>query len=258
MKALVIRIDDAKYLLDIDKIDRIIPQDEITTIPDSSAYIEGIIDYAGEALKIVSFRKLLGQVTLANATREHLDQIKQSHVEWINSLEDAVNHAEPFTKVKDPTQCALGKVITEYSNCLKCGNEFRDRIDSNIKECHDEFHGYADKVLQEAERDKEAALKMIDDEVRTRYEKILKEIDYLEEHTELINSSTQRIIISKHNDQFFGLLVDGIDKIVEFDESKFSVVKANAHINPNIIINKSIIINDEIILYLEFQDSFLS
>ena len=255
MKALVIRIDDAKYLIDIDVIDRIMPQESVTKVPDSKPYIDGILDYDNKALKIINFRKLLGLKTLDDFTKEYLLFLKQTHTDWIDALKDSINNGTKFNKIIDPTECDLGKRIESFSNCLTCNKDFKHAINTGIKEDHSLFHQIAITALKQ--NDKTKAQQIIDEQIIPRHKKILQDLDYIQSNIHLVNTSSQRVIILNHNDSIFGLIVDNIDKIVEFNPDNFVIVKASAKVSKNLNINKSIILNDEILMYVEFKDTFL-
>jgi purine-binding chemotaxis protein CheW len=64
MTSLIINIDNTKYLIEIEKVERIEQRGVITSVPGSKDYIAGIRDYSNSVLSIVDFRLLLGMQLL--------------------------------------------------------------------------------------------------------------------------------------------------------------------------------------------------
>ena len=256
MKALIVKIKNSKYLINIDNIDRIIQDQETRAIPNSEKYIEGVIDYINEALKVANLRMLLGLNSLKDEKLEELEEIKSTHIDWVEAIKKSVVEETKFTRSLNPHKCELGMKIDSLLSCLKCGNEFKNDLETNLKKHHDNFHETLKEIIDE--KNKQKALDLIENKLKNIMFKVLSGIDDLKKYISLITSSEERIIIFNQNNKHIGLLVDSIDKIVEFDEKKLTSVKSSDIINKNIAIDKSIIIEKEILLFIEFKESFLN
>ena len=59
-KILSFYIDNQRFAIDINNIDRIIRAVDITKLTDAPPFIEGVIDYYGEIIAVINLRKRLG------------------------------------------------------------------------------------------------------------------------------------------------------------------------------------------------------
>lgn len=255
MKALMIIIKNSKYLLNIDNIDRIIQKESPTPIPDAPTYVDGVIDFNDEALKIINMRSLLGQETFAEEKKEMINRIRKGHDAWFDSLIESVTERTPFTKTLNPHKCELGQTIDELLTCLKCGRDFIHLIEKVLKTPHDKFHACGATVL--GVDDQKRALDLIHTDTLNVKNKVFDGIRILEDNIEQLTASTERIIIFNIKGSIVGLRVDRVSKIVEFDEADFTLVKSSERVNNKVIIEKSIIIDNEIILFAEFNEDLV-
>ena len=95
IQALVLELDQQKYVLDILSITRVVPLVEITSIPGTQDPIEGVIDFQGSVIPIFSLRKLLG----LKAKEESLSDkiiIMQCHSTLLGLLSDDIQGVKQF------------------------------------------------------------------------------------------------------------------------------------------------------------------
>ncbi|MCF6339275.1 MAG: chemotaxis protein CheW [Sulfurimonas sp.] len=57
---IVFSVCENKYAINIDNVQRIIQAAELTLIPNSSEFIDGMIPYENSVIKVLNFRKLIG------------------------------------------------------------------------------------------------------------------------------------------------------------------------------------------------------
>lgn len=60
MDLIVFSVDNNKYALNIENVQRIIQVVELTTIPNTHECIDGMMSYEGNIVKVLNFRKLTG------------------------------------------------------------------------------------------------------------------------------------------------------------------------------------------------------
>ncbi len=60
MDLIVFSVDNNKYALNIENVQRIIQVVELTSIPNTHEYIDGMMSYEGNVIKVLNFRKLTG------------------------------------------------------------------------------------------------------------------------------------------------------------------------------------------------------
>ncbi|MHC1682438.1 MAG: chemotaxis protein CheW [Clostridiaceae bacterium] len=57
MKVLIFEIKDELYATDITEVERILSYEKTTEIPDSPSYVEGVLNYEGNILPVISISK---------------------------------------------------------------------------------------------------------------------------------------------------------------------------------------------------------
>jgi len=121
------KISAQLYAVDIEMVRRILPSSELTEVPDEPSHIEGMFQYEGEVLKVLSFRKLLGLDELKEKKREHqrcliIKNETDSFGINIDAVEDIIYIKDDY--LHKPTQVqGLGEfmsveAILEHENAL--------------------------------------------------------------------------------------------------------------------------------------------
>jgi len=65
------KVDQQFFAVDIELVKRILSSTKLTDIPDEPSHVEGMFQYEGEVLKVLSFRKLLGLEELNSSDKAH-------------------------------------------------------------------------------------------------------------------------------------------------------------------------------------------
>jgi len=58
-KVLQFKLDNENFCMDIEKIEEIVESEELTNIPNSNKYVEGVMDLRGKVTKIINPKHLL-------------------------------------------------------------------------------------------------------------------------------------------------------------------------------------------------------
>jgi len=66
------RLGKREFGIDIRCIQRVIPMVEVTSVPQSLAFLEGVIDLMGSIVPVISLRRLLGMQSLPYTLRSHI------------------------------------------------------------------------------------------------------------------------------------------------------------------------------------------
>ena len=136
---------------------------QITRVPHSPAYIAGVINHRGTIIPVIDLRSLLGfapRSADAEKLSDQFNQLKEDHVNWLNSLQDAVYLDTKFTKATDPTKCNFGKWYSEIHagtspmNSLIDGDPILKSLIERFDIPHQKIHGIAEKVLHLKENGK--------------------------------------------------------------------------------------------------------
>ena len=120
-------VEDEEFGVDILAVQEIIRMVEITKVPNTPYYVEGIINLRGRVLPVINFRKKFNMGYDSNCDNEH----KRIVVVDINGtvtgvIVDKVSQVLKISKDHiDPPPPGLGKVDTD---CLKGVGRLEDRL----------------------------------------------------------------------------------------------------------------------------------
>jgi len=146
-----------------------------------------------------------------------LPQRRQDHLDWMNALESSIHSGEPFTKARDPRQCAFGKWY--YAS------QFNDRrltlLLGQFDTPHAHIHSLADKLLGLAETGgKEEALRRFNEERHTTLDLLLNLFDKAQS---LVIELQRRIaIIVREDENLCALGADAVRDIVSLPAERLS------------------------------------
>lgn len=126
--------------------------EEFTLTPHSPNEIFGSINFRNKVIPILDLRTIFG---LPTRMREYsdfikmLDQRKQDHINWVNTLKESVKNNTHFPLATNPHQCAFGKWFDKYDNPNKKIMFHLERI----REPHNKLHHAALDVAKIQERE---------------------------------------------------------------------------------------------------------
>ncbi len=122
----------------------------------------GATQYRGKPVAIYDMAAMLDIVSGRQYKTELLDILQareQDHLDWLDALEESIKTDAPFTKARDPHQCAFGKWYDHFTTRDTAFAEILERFD----EPHRQIHALADELLELKSRgDEEEALYRLD------------------------------------------------------------------------------------------------
>lgn len=107
----------------------------------------GIVKHREIPVRVFDFAEYLGLNSCGEQKQQLLDTLtarEQDHVDWLNALEHSLKTGEPFTKARDPHQCAFGKW---YDN-FKTRDEELAAILGQFDQPHRRIHALAGQLLE--------------------------------------------------------------------------------------------------------------
>lgn len=110
---------------------------------------------AGDPLPYISLWDLFGEKSCYTEYQElqaMLPQRRQDHIDWMAALVDAVRSGRPFTKARDPRECAFGKWFYGY----RCRDRRLGLILQQFEQPHAAIHALADRLVRLSENGQEA------------------------------------------------------------------------------------------------------
>ena len=196
--------------------------DALQPAPSSIRGSLGIIRHQNKPVMICDFSNVLG-IPSGRQYREELIETlharEQDHIEWLNSLEKSLTTDEPFTKARDPHQCAFGKWYDNFSTRDEELAEILTRFD----EPHKLIHGMADELLSMKSRgETEKALEKIK---LARLNTLAHLRQQFSRARNQIGQSIRPVILYLTTDGYtplIGLLIDEVNDVVTFSSSEMN------------------------------------
>jgi len=209
------------YGIDIECVRRILPSQFLTDMPDEEEHIEGMFQYEDQIIKVLSFRKVIGEKSYEEELRSFFPKIKKEHKSWLNTLEESVEKGLSFTKSIDAHKCTLGQWIDSFHPDDPEVAQAMKKLDFH----HQNLYRLAAEVLEFSKEDSAAAKKMIEEDVKKSLKKMLKHLERLLDMSNKVAASLQRcLILVGKNDESFGMNIDTVDDIVHVNESELHEV----------------------------------
>ncbi len=223
MKSFVIfQVMNRLFGIDIENVKRILPAQKLTKMPDEGAHIEGMFQYEGGVIKVMSFRNVIGEKSYVEQLQEMFPVLKSQHKAWLEALEQSVEQNVPFKMSTDPHSCHLGKWISSFHP----EDESVINVMKHLDFHHQRLHRSAIDVLNYMKDDPAEAKKWLNENVHDIYEKTLKYLTDISNMSGKVASTMQRcLILFDKNKGSFGINIDTVEDIVHIEESELHKVK---------------------------------
>ncbi len=114
MQILIFTIEDRKFALNLNVVERSILAVECSSIPNNPEYVLGVINVHGKIIPVVNIRKLLGipSKELATTDRMILCKLQHQRIALLVDHVERVEICENFTADSSSIQCILNEEIT--------------------------------------------------------------------------------------------------------------------------------------------------
>jgi len=222
MKDLIVfKVGNNRYALNIENIQRIIQATELIDIPNSHPFIDGMLSYEDDVIKVMNFRTLIGIQRYKEELETLFTSLKAGHQSWIDGLRQSVDSGATFTGALDPHKCKLGIWLDNF-------NSYDDKVTAILKDLiqnHKDLHLYGSDVLKLKEVDKKQASNMIDKEVYDSFSHTMSDIDLFMSDLDKVSDSLQKFIIYEDDADIFAIKVDVIEDIAHIEDK--DIISAN-------------------------------
>ncbi len=214
------------YGIDIESVKRILPAQELTEIPDEGEHIEGMFQYEESVLKVISFRKAIGQNSYEEQLQEMFPILESQHKEWLETLKQSVETGESFSDTTDPHVCELGKWIDSFHP----DNEEVLVLMKKLSYYHQNLHISAVDVLEKRNVSIDEAKELIETSVNEHYMNTLDCLSKVSDLSATVAAGLQRcLIIGDDKGGFIGLNIDAVEDIVHVEETELHEVQDVQH-----------------------------
>ena len=213
---IVFNVKSNRYALKIENIQRIIQAMDLTNIPNSHDFIDGMMSYEDNVIKVLNFRRLIGLSCYETELKKLFDKLKNSHSEWVDALRLSIETGKEFTKTINPHMCELGKWIDDFTS-------FDDTVSTNLNvltKYHKQLHIRGGDALEVNKTDKIEAKRILDVEINTIYEHTMSALDNFTHDLDIVSNSLQKLLIYENNGKTFAIKVDAIEDIAHIEETQ--------------------------------------
>lgn len=214
---IVFSVGTNRYAMNIANVQRIIQATELTAIPNAHEFIDGMMSYEGNVIKVLNFRKLITLETYESELSSLFVTLKASHKVWVDALRVSIETGSKFSETLNPHACELGKWIDSFT-------AYDDSVVVVLNELidfHKQLHVTGGTVLEVYEKDKEKALEMLNVDISAIYERTMNTLDTFVKELNLVANSLQKLIIYDNDGDVFAIKVDTIEDIAHVEDNEF-------------------------------------
>jgi purine-binding chemotaxis protein CheW len=224
---IIFKISDNNYAFDIKNIRRIIEDADVTEIPNSNIYIDGIMNFEDDILKVLNMRKLVGVKSYVQQLESMFIDIRNLHKEWIDDLKDSLLNHSKFNKTTDPNKCELGIWLKKFNSY----DEYISDILKELYENHNKLHKLGKDILQISDTQSEKALDIFNNELLEYYKNTISSIDKFISELPKVAQSLQKMIIYENTTSLFAIRIDSIEDIAHIDSNDINDFQNNKDVN---------------------------
>lgn len=224
MEIVLIDIGGSPFALPLQEVNHIatLPPDFRHSGPDTEDYFT----FEGNPLPFISAWNVLGKATLYKEYADILAMLparRQDHLDWMAALKQSLLTGAPFTKARDPHDCAFGKWYYSY----QAEDRRVELLLGRFEQPHALIHNLAETLLGMAgDNRRDEALAMLHEMEKTTLKKLLDIFD----HAEVLMHDLQRRIalIVEKSGEHFALGADSIRTLVTIPLDRIRWHKAAA------------------------------
>lgn len=216
---LLFRIQTVTYAVESRAVISILQEaGKITPLPQTDAFVRGIMLLRGSVVPVMDLRMVLGLPTVEQEYEEFvkmLAQRKQEHIAWAEALQQSAETGKPFRLADDPHKCAFGK----WYDAFEAQNRTVAFHMKKIDDPHRELHEHAKDVKRCIKKGK--TLKddpEIEDIVEDMNERLVPAIvGLLDEAVGVFKSSYRQMAVTlEYQGEKLALLVDAVQAVRTF------------------------------------------
>jgi purine-binding chemotaxis protein CheW len=201
---------------------------DVVAVPQVPAYIRGVMNLRGAALRVVDMRVRLGMKSFTDEINElctMLEQREEDHKNWLAKLEACVRENRAIDVQTDPHKCAFGKWYDSFHSNNVVLSGMLGRFDAP----HKRIHGLAHAVgLLMAQKKTAEAQEMIE---ACRGKELAEMIRLFNEVRNYLRTDNREIavVLEGRNGDFI-IAVDGVESVEILKEGS---IESLTNINKN-------------------------
>ncbi len=192
----------------------------LTSLPNGNPSFLGVKDYMGTPTPIFDLGLILNNQSSSEVNQalvKLLHDREQDQKAWLIALEHSIHKGVAFTKARDPHQSEFGKWFYSF----KTDNEDLKALLARFEEPHTKLYNLSNTLLDMcAKGDKEQAIKMLEKERTTTYQKLIRLFQSARDQITLDHKPIIVFTTLDGQKPYIGLLVDQVQDNIHCDESE--------------------------------------
>lgn len=240
---IIFEVKKNRYAMNIENIQRIVQSKALTPIPNAHPYIEGMMSYEDQVIKILNFRKMVNLEPFDEELKTLFTTLKQQHKEWIDALTYSVSNETSFQKTTDPHACELGKWLDSFTSY----DEHVSDILKGLNHNHKHLHQSAEDVLHLNAIDHDKAQKKVDTEIYETYQQTIGAVDTFMNEFDVVADSLQKLLIYQSDTMLFAIKVDAIVDIAHVEDTQIEAAQESNKVSDFLELEGVIELNDILI-----------
>lgn len=211
---LVFTVQDNRYAIDLENVQRIIEVPELTMLPNAHPAASEIVSYESQVIRVIDFRKLIAIETREEELVERFEQFYSQQKAWFEAVTESIVDAREFEGNTDPSQCSLGRWISGFIS-------YDENVSAALKQLgleHKKLYAQAVDILRHSKTDNKTALLLLQTRLHDTYKKFMASLERFGSFLDSVAASLQKMLICRRDSECFALKVDAIVDIVSVDE----------------------------------------
>ena len=208
---LLAQVENINFAVPTSQVLNISRLSKLKTIPNAAPSISGAISFRDTVISLIDLRHFLGYKTLSEQTKEmveSLEQRKEDHINWLNTLEHCIINGEDFSLQTDPKKCKFGQWFYSF----KTDNKTLQLVLSRFEQPHNAIHNVAIKALEMVENgQKDEAIALVKAKRNTELKTMIELFDEFEKTYAEFNKSL--VVVLWAGSQTIGFCVDGVSSV---------------------------------------------
>lgn len=216
---LIFKLGNTKYAINSKIITYIssLPSN-ITLVPNSSNYIEGIMKQRGEVIPLLTMRVLFCISSLENEYKEFESFIlraEKEHLDWVNEFKKSIENGTEFTLNRNPGNCEFGKWCKSYNT----DNDIISYHIKKIEKLYEELYLLSNQLENCAKMEEKEKSRFLKEEVFPALERCSSKIlKYLNKILSVMKDDCKRMVITiKKEDLHIGIIVDNVCSVEKLE-----------------------------------------
>lgn len=217
------RVEDELFGLDISKV-LSVSQDmgQLRAAPgeNQTPGFVGMIEFQSAVVPVIDFANHLHMrsgLDISTTLIQKLKQREQEHIDWLTALENAMQNNTPFSKARNPHDCAFGQW---YDNYQTRDDSLREILDGFDKP-HRRIHALADILLtMSAEGRRPEAMDILGRERAQTLTRLTKRFELARNH---IRETVRQVLLYTTQDginPYLALRIDHIHDVIEYHSNQ--------------------------------------